>query len=1124
LVGNYGGKMKFFRLNIILLAVLFAFTTCGGKSSAENEGGQVNGKDVNLSNLTVSEGSLSPLFNPGKTAYNLELPDTCASINIRSVLSDLSARIEINNVPVNSGDNYNFTLSGNTATAAIKVIATDNTSKTYNIAITKVNISHNADLAGFDVSAGVLSPAFDANTINYSVTVAYSAKVSVYYTPAGVGAACEVIGTPDSDTVQVVVSAQDGVTKKTYTVVIHRNDAETNANLADLDLAAGTLAPVFMEDIISYNAQVENEIQSITVRPTAISSYATIKVNGDIVSSGDSSEPVDLLVGPNTLTVEVTAEDAATVKTYTVTVTRLSETGHNADLASLSLSQGTLTPSFSTSVTSYTVDVAKSLSYISVTPTVFGPGATVTVNGTAVVSGTASQEIALNPVSTEFTVVVTAEDRHTVKTYNLTVTRSIVSHNADLSGMIISDGDFQPAFETGITKYSVTTAVDVASVRITPVTSFNGATVKVNNVTVLSGTPSQLIALKSGIVVSIPVVVTAEDGTTTKTYTVDVKRLQLELVKSSEINNTLSAEWNSIASSSDGMKLAAAADWIYTSIDGGATWTERTSAGNKGWMSIASSSDGTKLAAVSGNSIYTSADSGSTWVERTSVGYAGWNTITSSEDGTRLFAADDAYIYRSTDSGVTWLRTASYRQWKSVSSSSDGMKVAAVPIEGYIYTSMDGGISWTECTTAGSKRWASISYSSDGTSIAAADGGSPYGYIYTSADGGVTWIQRTSAGSNKWKSITSSSNGSKIAAVMTYNDGFGNKYSLVYLSTNSGETWSSKYSNGIYLNSITSSSDGSRLAVTDWHGYIYTSQDSGSTWVERQNAGGIFFSSIASSYDGNSFAACGYSDSYIYTTENKGTTWIERTSSGKRNWGFIVSSSDCQKLAAYECYGYIYTSPDGGVTWIQRTSAGMKDWQSLASSSDGTRLAATAWDGYVYISADSGETWTERKPGGGSETDGYGAITSSADGTKLAVIYSIGGCIYTSQDCGETWIKRTSAGIRGWSNIISSTDGTRLIAVVGYVNAGYIYTSEDSGETWKERVSSGQKKWMSISSSSDCTKIIAVVSDGSIVISSDGGSTWSEHQSYKNWTDIAMSSDGSSFAVVCHSRFVFLSK
>ena len=90
------------------------------------------------------------------------------------------------------------------------------------------------------------------------------------------------------------------------------------------------------------------------------------------------------------------------------------------------------------------------------------------------------------------------------------------------------------------------------------------------------------------------------------------------------------SNWQSIASSSDGSKLAAVVSggFIYTSSDSGATWTEQTAAGSRYWQSIASSSDGTKLAAVESEwngtnyvgSVYTSSDSGATWTEQTAAG------------------------------------------------------------------------------------------------------------------------------------------------------------------------------------------------------------------------------------------------------------------------------------------------------------------------------------------------------------------------------------------------------------------------------------------------------------------------------------------------------------------------
>jgi len=99
----------------------------------------------------------------------------------------------------------------------------------------------------------------------------------------------------------------------------------------------------------------------------------------------------------------------------------------------------------------------------------------------------------------------------------------------------------------------------------------------------------------------------------------------------------------------------------------------------------------------------------------------------------------------------------------SITSSSDGTKLAAVDNNGFIYTSTDSGATWTQQTNAGRRSWSSITSSSDGTKLAAVV--SSNGYIYTSIDSGATWTQQTSAGQRTWQSITSSSDGTKLAAV-----------------------------------------------------------------------------------------------------------------------------------------------------------------------------------------------------------------------------------------------------------------------------------------------------------------------------------------------------------------------
>jgi hypothetical protein len=155
--------------------------------------------------------------------------------------------------------------------------------------------------------------------------------------------------------------------------------------------------------------------------------------------------------------------------------------------------------------------------------------------------------------------------------------------------------------------------------------------------------------------------------------------------------------------------------------------------------------------------------------------------------------------------------------------------------------------------------------------------------------------------------------------------------------------------------------------------------------------------------------------------------------------------------------------------------------------------------------------WVERTSSGVHD---WRYIASSTDGTKLAaVVY--GGYIYTSDDSGVTWVERTSAGSRNWYSIASSADGTRLAA--GTYSGGYIYISTDSGATWLEiNESNGliNNYWSSIAMSSDGMKLVAGPAwGGKIYLSSNGGITWTHTngigcEGSNFWWFFSSSSDG----------------
>ncbi|CAN2226762.1 Listeria/Bacterioides repeat [Candidatus Nanopelagicaceae bacterium] len=97
------------------------------------------------------------------------------------------------------------------------------------------------------------------------------------------------------------------------------------------------------------------------------------------------------------------------------------------------------------------------------------------------------------------------------------------SNVATLSGLAISVGTLSPTFASGTTGYTASVANTTSSLTVTPTRTQANATITVNGTTVASGVASGSISLSVGSN-TINVVVTAQDGTTTSTYTVTVTR------------------------------------------------------------------------------------------------------------------------------------------------------------------------------------------------------------------------------------------------------------------------------------------------------------------------------------------------------------------------------------------------------------------------------------------------------------------------------------------------------------------------------------------------------------------------------------------------------------------------
>jgi hypothetical protein len=197
-----------------------------------------------------------------------------------------------------------------------------------------------------------------------------------------------------------------------------------------------------------------------------------------------------------------------------------------------------------------------------------------------------------------------------------------------------------------------------------------------------------------------------------------------------------------------------------------------------------------------------------------------------------------------------------------------------------------------------------------------------------------------------WGGVASSVDGTKLVAVAGRDPG--QRPGLIYISTNSGATWSRTSAPSNYWGSVASSADGSKLvAAWGYPGLVYRSVDSGLTWAAT-GAASNYWKLIASSADGAKLVAV--ANDLIYTSADGGTTWT-LTGAPATSWSSVASSADGNKLVAvaggYQVVGSIYTSTNAGASWSSN-SAPRLSWTCVASSADGSKLAAGVVGGLIY--------------------------------------------------------------------------------------------------------------------------------------------------------------------------------
>jgi len=263
--------------------------------------------------------------------------------------------------------------------------------------------------------------------------------------------------------------------------------------------------------------------------PGNITLNKTGNANGSVAVSGSGTSytvTISSITGAGTLGISIAAGTATDQAGNSAAASSPSTTftagSTDATLSGLAISNGTLSPSFNSTVVAYTDAVGYAQNSIKLTPTVNDANATVTVKGNTTTSGSQSVGIALSVGDNVIPVVVTAEDGITTKEYDVTVTRAQSTNDTLTTLRIAPYAVLTPVGGSGHPYFAANEPYYVTSVTIIPTYGNGNSSVTINGSLVASGTASQPISLNVG-PNTITEVITAQNGNS-RTVTIIVTR------------------------------------------------------------------------------------------------------------------------------------------------------------------------------------------------------------------------------------------------------------------------------------------------------------------------------------------------------------------------------------------------------------------------------------------------------------------------------------------------------------------------------------------------------------------------------------------------------------------------
>ena len=182
--------------------------------------------------------------------------------------------------------------------------------------------SNNANLKSLQLDKEGLTPKFNAKTTTYSIVIGNDINtINVTAVPENPSSKVSISENNNLkeglNKIEVVVTAPDNKTKKTYTINVTKtaNPELANANLENLAIEFVTMEPEFDTNVTDYTGKVGSTVDKLNILAVAQRPDAKIEI----------INPEELQFGENIVTVKVIAEDGITEKLYTINVYKMTE-------------------------------------------------------------------------------------------------------------------------------------------------------------------------------------------------------------------------------------------------------------------------------------------------------------------------------------------------------------------------------------------------------------------------------------------------------------------------------------------------------------------------------------------------------------------------------------------------------------------------------------------------------------------------------------------------------------------------------------------------------------------------------------------------------------------------------